>query len=271
MAVGLGLVTKVAPTARDLAHASPAALWRRSPLPKRPASEERSSPGKREPDASASGARTAGGRADDKPDAKADDRGGDKPDEALVRECLDSRTPDGALAAEAPFRELVARYEERAYWIAKGIVHQPEDARDVAQEAFVRVFRSLDKFDPSLKFYTWFYQIVVNLAIDHLRRTKKRPKVSLDELGDTGGEIAGPSVQPGEAVERDEAKSRVARVLLELPDKYRSIIVLRDLEGFDGKEVATIAGATHATVRWRLHKARQMFRAAWERIYGAQP
>lgn len=271
MTIGVGLLTVVAPLARDLigsspSTASPSTTWRsvtarrRSPLPKRPASQG-------QPDTTA----PAGPDAlpvPAPPGAKTD---GAKTDETLVRECLEARSPGASAAGEAPFRELVTRYEERAYWIAKGLVHHPEDAKDVAQEAFVRVFKSLDKFDPNLKFYTWFYQIVVNLAIDHLRRVKKRPKVSLDELGETGGEPAGPSEQPGESVERDEAKDRVARVLLELPEKYRSIIVLRDLEGFDGKEVATIAGATHATVRWRLHKARQMFKAAWEKIYGAHP
>jgi RNA polymerase sigma-70 factor (ECF subfamily) len=249
VAVGLGLLTPWAPFSPGVSGrgpAAPVAMGRaRSPLPARPADAHGRKPVSPGPGESPLAARS---------------------DEDLVRECL-AAGRDG----EAPFRELVSRYEERAFWIAKGLVGQSEDARDVAQEAFVRVFRSLDKFDASLKFYTWFYQIVVNLAIDQLRRTKKRPKVSLDELGEAGDQVPGDSESPGEAVERDETRRRVARVLTELPAKYRSIIVLRDLEGFDGKEVASIAGATHATVRWRLHKARQMFRAAWERIYGAQP
>jgi len=189
-------------------------------------------------------------------------------DEDLVRTCQH----DASAGREDAFRELVERYQDRAFWIAKGMVGNPEDARDVAQDAFIRVYRSVDRFDPKLRFYTWFYQIVVNLSIDHLRRSKKRTRLSIDDVAENGeGSIEGRSEAPQKALERDELAKRVARVLEELPEKYRSVIVLRDLEGFDGKEVADIEDATHATVRWRLHKARQMFREAWERIYGARP
>lgn len=191
-------------------------------------------------------------------------------DEELVKVCQAANPPQAA--RDQAFRELVERYQDRAFWIAKGMVGNADDARDVAQDAFIRVFRSVDRFDPKLRFYTWFYQIVVNLSIDHLRRGKKRTRLSIDDLGDQGEpQIEGRAPHPGSAIERDELKNRVARVLAELPEKYRSVIVLRDLEGFDGKEVADMSDATHATVRWRLHKARQMFREAWERIYGARP
>jgi RNA polymerase sigma-70 factor (ECF subfamily) len=190
-------------------------------------------------------------------------------DEDLVRTC---QAPPSAPGRDAAFQELVERYQTRAFWIAKGMVGNAEDARDVAQDAFIRVFKSVERFDPKLKFYTWFYQIVVNLSIDHLRRSKKRTRLSIEDLGENGeGQIEGRSDAPNAAIERDELAGRVQRVLEELPEKYRAVIVLRDLEGFDGKEVAGIEDATHATVRWRLHKARQMFREAWERIYGARP
>jgi RNA polymerase sigma-70 factor (ECF subfamily) len=197
-------------------------------------------------------------------------------DEDLVRICqgelVGGGTRPGLPNREDAFREIVERYQERAYWISKGMVGNADDARDVAQEAFVRVFKSVDRFDLKLKFYTWFYQIVVNLSIDHLRRARKRTRLSIEDLAENGeGQIEGRNEAPGNAIERDEVAKRVARVLEELPPKYRSVIVLRDLEGFDGKEVAGMADATHATVRWRLHKARQMFRDAWERIYGAHP
>jgi len=191
-------------------------------------------------------------------------------DEELVRIC---QAPGSVKAdRDVAFRELVERYQDRAFWISKGMVGNADDARDVAQDAFIRVFRSVDRFDPKLKFYTWFYQIVVNLSIDHLRRGKKRTRLSIEDLGENGeSTIEGREDAPTTKIERDELAKRVARVLDELPEKYRAVIVLRDLEGFDGKEVAGIEDATHATVRWRLHKARQMFREAWERIYGARP
>jgi RNA polymerase sigma-70 factor (ECF subfamily) len=138
-----------------------------------------------------------------------------------------------------------------------------EDARDAAQEAFIRVHRSLERFDVNLKFYTWLYQIVVNLCIDQLRKRAKRRGVSLDAVGDVAGRGTGPC-----ALEGAELKARVARVLEELPPKYKAVMVLSDLEGIGAKEIATITNTTHATVRWRHHRARKLFREAWERNYG---
>lgn len=261
MTVGLSVVAPVAPLSRS------ATRWRaRSFVPKNsPPSPRDAGPAPRDPGAHSPSppTETAG---------PATPEGAGPSDEALVRICQGDATAGLALSREDAFRLLVERYQERAFWISKGMVGNAEDARDVAQEAFLRVFRSVDRFDLKLKFYTWFYQIVVNLSIDHLRRSKKRSKVSIDELAEHGdGQVEAPHESPGTALERGEVAGRVQRVLDELPEKYRSVIVLRDLEGFDGKEVASIEGATHATVRWRLHKARQMFKDAWERIYGASP
>jgi RNA polymerase sigma-70 factor (ECF subfamily) len=161
------------------------------------------------------------------------------------------------------FRSLVERYEQRAYWVARGMLNNDEDARDAAQDAFIRVHRSLERFDVNLRFYTWLYQIVVNLCIDQLRKRKKRRGVSLDAVGDIEGRGEDPC-----ALEGAELKTRVARVLEELPPKYKAVMVLSDLEGIGAKEIATITSTTHATVRWRHHRARKLFREAWERMYG---
>jgi RNA polymerase sigma-70 factor (ECF subfamily) len=161
------------------------------------------------------------------------------------------------------FRSLVERYEQRAYWVARGMLNNDEDARDAAQDAFIRVHRSLERFDVNLRFYTWLYQIVVNLCIDQLRKRKKRRGVSLDAVGDIEGRGADPC-----SLEGGELKARVALVLDELPPKYKAVMVLSDLEGIGAKEIATITSTTHATVRWRHHRARKLFREAWERNYG---
>lgn len=184
-----------------------------------------------------------------------------------------TQTPDAAMDAALveraragdmqAFAGLVERYQQRVFWVARGMVGNDEDARDAAQEAFVRVYKSLDRFDLRMKFYTWLYQIVVNLCIDHLRKQAKRRGVSLDALGDT---VAG---QKGkDELEGSELRHRVHRVLGELPVKYRTVMVLSDLEGIGAKEIATMTGTTHATVRWRHHRARKLFREAWERIFG---
>ena len=169
-----------------------------------------------------------------------------------------------ALAGEEhAFRQLVERYQERAFWVARGMLGNAEDARDVAQEAFLRVHRSLARFDTQRKFYTWLYQIVVNLCIDHMRKGKKRKGVALDSVGDVAGPEAGPC-----SLEGQELKARVARTLDALPPKYKAVMVLSDLQGIGAKDIAEMTGTTHATVRWRHHKARKLFREAWERVYG---
>lgn len=161
------------------------------------------------------------------------------------------------------FRLLVERYQQRAFWVARRMLGNDEDARDAAQEAFVRVHRSLERFDTSMRFYTWLYQIVVNLCIDHLRKSAKRRAASLDVVGDVEGADAEPC-----SLEGAELKDRVALVLDQLPPKYKAVMVLSDLEGIGAKEIAEMTGTTHATVRWRHHRARKLFREAWERTYG---
>lgn len=176
----------------------------------------------------------------------------------------DSELALAALAGDqGAFRGLVERHQQRAYWVARGMLNNDEDARDVAQEAFVRVHRSLARFDVTMKFSTWLHQIVVNLSIDLLRKRKRRAGVDLESVG----ELEDPKVE-GDSLVQQELKDRVALVLEELPPKYKTIMVLSDLQGIGAKQIAEITDTTHATVRWRHHRARKLFREAWERIYG---
>lgn len=158
------------------------------------------------------------------------------------------------------FEQLIAKYQDRTRYIARNFVLDDEAARDVAQEAFLRVYRCLDRYDPKYRFYTWFYRLVVHLAIDHVRRNKK----PMQRLSDHAAETLGRWEATGRGMEQGETKARVMQVLQEVPSKYRRLLVLRDIEGFTSKEIAEVAGWNHATVRWRLHRARKLFRAAWE-------
>jgi RNA polymerase sigma-70 factor, ECF subfamily len=193
-------------------------------------------------------------------------------DRTTRRMTVDEPTSDGALVEQArtgdtrAFATLVDRYQQRVFWVARGMLGNDEDARDAAQEAFIRVYRSLERFDTRLKFYTWLYQIVVNLCIDMLRKSVKRRGVSLELVGEVAG--GNGTVTTGVALEATELRQRVQRVLDELPPKYRTVMVLSDLEGIGAKDIAHMTGTTHATVRWRHHRARQLFREAWERIHG---
>lgn len=163
-----------------------------------------------------------------------------------------------------PFAALVARYQKRAFWIAFHVLGRTEDARDVTQEAFVRLFRSLARYDFTRSFYTWFYRIVMNLAIDHLRKLRSSGACRIDDL------LPGLSDERQAAgsapLEREEENATVWRVLERLDAKFRAVLVLRDIHGLSCREIAPILRVTHATARWRLHRGRQMFRDHWERL-----
>ncbi|MCU0864873.1 MAG: sigma-70 family RNA polymerase sigma factor [Planctomycetes bacterium] len=167
---------------------------------------------------------------------------------------------------EDPFAALVARYQKRAFWIAYHVVGRVEDARDVAQESFVRLFRSLASYDFGRSFYTWFYRIVMNLAIDSLRKLRSSRASSLDDI--LGGLPDGREVEGERELEQREEGKAVWAVLDRLDAKFRAVLVLRDIHGLSCREIAPILRVTHATARWRLHRGRQMFRDHWERLQG---
>lgn len=170
---------------------------------------------------------------------------------------------DASEGSGEAFSVLVERYRERCYWIAYGIVGGHEDALDIAQDAFVKVYRALDTFDSGKNFYTWLYRIVVNLSIDCLRRRGKTSSVPIDSIGDVGYYYTGES-----DADVSEKSRMISEVLAELPEKYRTLIVLRDIEGFSAQDVARIVSCSYTTVRWRLHRARTLFRNEWVKRFG---
>jgi RNA polymerase sigma-70 factor (ECF subfamily) len=168
---------------------------------------------------------------------------------------------------EQAFSELVKRYERRAWRVARNMVPSDEDAQDLAQEAFLRVFRNLDRFDFEHDFTTWLYRIVTNLCIDHLR--KRRPAISTSALeGEDDRDLDLPDHRqelPSDGIESRETADAVRSCLEALAPHFQSVLVLRELEGLPCTEIAEIVGATHVTVRWRLHRGRKLFHEEWER------
>jgi len=180
-----------------------------------------------------------------------------QPDDArIVRAILDG-DPDA-------FAELVARYTRRAFWIAWHVLGSVEDSRDVVQESFLRLHRSLDRYDFARSFYTWFYRIVMNLAIDALRKRRAARSVAVEDFETE----ASPVELPSRGIERDEERALVWRALDSLDPKFRVVLVLRDIHGLSSREIAPILGVTHVTARWRLHRGRQLFREEWARLTG---
>lgn len=174
---------------------------------------------------------------------------------------LVERTRQGDQAA---FGVLVRRYERKLIRVLARLSRDPEAARDLAQETFLRVYDRLDRFDAGRRFGPWLFRIGVNLGLDHLRRRRNDPTPgSIDRVHGEGGSPYDPP-DPDPRV-RAELAQEVQFILAQLPVSYRTILVLRDLEGFSSSEVAAIVGRREATIRWRLSKAREKFRQIWER------
>ena len=168
---------------------------------------------------------------------------------------------------ESAFSDLVRRHQRRAWRVARNMVPSDEDAEDLAQEAFLRVFRSLERFDFQHDFTTWLYRIVTNLSIDFLRR--RRPVVSTSSVADDDEvelDFSDPrDEQPSDFIEAEETAGEVQECLAALAPHFQAVLVLRELEGLACTEIADIVGATHVTVRWRLHRGRKLFQEEWER------
>lgn len=187
-------------------------------------------------------------------------------------EVLDAELVQAALEGDfASFEQLLARYERKAFWIAFHVLGRVEESRDVVQEAFVRVHRSLDRFDFSKNFYTWLYRIVTNLAIDHLRKIRADRTIAVETLEEGWAGEAREEEGPEQRMLGKETARRVRRVLDRIPPRFRTILALRDLHGISCREIAPILGLTYPTVRWRLHKARQLFKERWERLAPEAP
>jgi RNA polymerase sigma-70 factor, ECF subfamily len=167
---------------------------------------------------------------------------------------------------EEAFGELVLRHEGRAFRVARQMVPDSEEARDLAQEAFLRVYRSLDRFDFKHEFTTWLYRIVTNLGIDHLRRRRPIATGGTDEDGPVREEIDESAPAPSARLERHETARLVRACIDTLPEHFRVVLALRELEGLTSQEISRIVGATPVTVRWRLHRARKIFAEQWERL-----
>lgn len=186
----------------------------------------------------------------------------------VPKEETQDRTEEIALLRRAQagdqdaFGEIVNRHWKRAFWTAYDVLYDQDRAQDVAQEAFVKVHRALQSYDLGRDFASWLYRIVLNLAIDHKRRLERDKTVLTDKVEDL--------VDARRAVGEDEEKAatieRVEKVLEGMPDEYRIPLTMKDIDGLSVEEVARILDLSYSTVRWRLHRARTMFRERWTRL-----
>ncbi len=160
------------------------------------------------------------------------------------------------------FGELVKRYETRVVRVIRRFVTDQEQSRDLAQEAFMRSFRRLDQFDPSRRFGPWLFRIAVNLTLDYLRKKKRQGRWSL--FSESSAERL-PDPPQEDPRQHADLKQEIHAVLEQIPEKYRTVLVLRDLENFSTSEIAAITDRKEATIRWRLAEARHRFKDIWEK------
>ena len=157
------------------------------------------------------------------------------------------------------FDLLVERHQARAYRLACSIVGNEADARDVSQEAFIRLYESADRFDGRSRFTTWFHRILVNLCIDHQRRSRWWRK--LMPLAGPGGEtdeaaIDPPSDEPGpeSAAIRNQSIGKLRGLLAKLSPKQRAAVLLQVQEGLSSREIAAVLECSENTARVHVHR-----------------
>lgn len=165
-------------------------------------------------------------------------------------EILIERTLNGELAA---FEELVGRYRGVVFRVAARIVG-PDDAEDVSQDTFLRAFHRLEQYRGTAAFRTWLLQIAQNTALNALAWSGRRPTQPADESPDMPDRD--PVRQPATELERRERQHRLEQKLTALRADYRSLLVLRDLEGLSYTEIAEVLEMPLGSVKGRLHRAR---------------
>ncbi|MFJ7310839.1 RNA polymerase sigma factor SigW [Peribacillus frigoritolerans] len=162
------------------------------------------------------------------------------------------------------FGEIVEIYKDKVFQICFRMLGNRQEAEDLAQEAFVRAYVNIRSFNITMKFSTWLYRIATNLCIDRLR--KKKPDYYLDaEVAGTEGlnmysQIASDMAKPEVEVESLELQETIQVEIMKLPDKYRSVIVLKYIEELSLKEISEILDLPVGTVKTRIHRGREALR-----------
>ncbi len=162
------------------------------------------------------------------------------------------------------FEQLVQRYEGKIYNLIYRMVEDKTVAKDILQETFIKVYRSLPAFRENSKFSTWLYRIAINFCLMHARKKKKKT-FSFDELIQTEEDeipkdIPDWSSNPEATLQNKELKKKLENAISSLPDKYKSVLILRDIDGLSNKEVSKILNITVPAVKSRVHRAREFLR-----------
>ena len=170
--------------------------------------------------------------------------------------------------SEKAYRELLGRYQRPVFSIIYRMIRDREQAEDLAQETFVRVFNNIDRYDPRFKFSSWIFKIATNLTIDHIRRKEldtvsidgSRNAVTAEQIEATSITIASPDENPEELLEAKELGEEIEGAIGKLRPEYKAAILLRHVEGREYQEIAEILSLPLGTVKTYIHRGRNELR-----------
>lgn len=198
----------------------------------------------------------------------------------MARTTMDEQTLVELLYArkEEGFRELVRKYKDDIVNFAYRFVGNYDDAVDVAQETFIRVFRSIETFDRQARLRTWLYTIARNVALTMLDTRKRRTTESLMTTDDDDQlverEIADTTYMPDRAVDSTIIAQRIQQALMQIPEVFREAVILRDVEGLTYEEIAEVCQIELGTVKSRINRGRTMLQELlcdlYEEFYGKE-
>lgn len=157
------------------------------------------------------------------------------------------------------FEQLVLTYEKKVFNIAYRMCGNYDDASELAQEAFIKVFKSINSFRADSEFGTWIYRITVNVCLDHIRKHKKQAQMIMEDLGEDDyilHNTLSREKSPAEYAESRETAREISSALGELKEDQKTMIVLRDIEGFTYNEIANMLEISEGTVKSRINRAR---------------
>ena len=185
-------------------------------------------------------------------------------DAALVQRTLGGET--------SAYNSLVQKYQRQVYNLAYRMLNSAEDAGDMVQETFIRAFGALASFRQDASFLTWLYKIASNLCIDHLRSRKSKGALSLDvELEEGREPAADRSCSPEDAAVRGAVSEIVQKAVMNLPERYRIVVVMRHLQGMSVEEIANQLELPSGTVKTHLFRAREMLRERLRTVLDMEP
>jgi len=188
--------------------------------------------------------------------------------EEISNEQLVDRARGGDAAA---FSELARRHHAKIYGMIMGMIRNPQDAADLAQETFMRAYRALPRFRGGSSFSTWIYRIAMNLTLNALKKSKhEKPRVDIepDRCSPSSGERK-PLSPPEEETLRREFREKLKEAVNALPPAYRGAFALVEIQGMSHRRASRVLKCSENTVSWRMHKARRMLQSSlkpfWER------